>query len=415
MDNIFKEVENATTFNVADILKDIEGDNNVALDSEELLENDNQGVKTNEGAANDIKGQVEESKKNVTDQKKEGVNKDNIKGDNKAVSNSNEGDVDIDITKLEEIQEDLEQSKRLTKEHIETIKELIEQGILLPFDDDRPIEEYTKEDLVELIKANIEEVRESSSLDAIEEFLKNLPKELQFLNKYYITGGKDFTKVLKAFASYQDIKELTPGKDDELIVRLYLTHTKFGSEEEIEDEIKLLKDTNKLHDRAIKFKQKLDEIYDKIIEEQLKEQENLKKKKEELAKKYVDDVYKVVSKMEFPDDIKDDLISGLTLPNYKSLNGNSINKLGYLLEKYQFVEPRLDLVAEALFLLDKPDEYRKMLIEKGKKQAIQEMTRKLKTEQQAFKGGVSNDIPANDASAGRPLQKKTLRRNIFSR
>jgi hypothetical protein len=52
------------------------------------------------------------------------------------------------------------------------------------------------------------------------------------------------------------------------------------------------------------------------------------------------------------------LFSGLVQPNYPSISGKPTNLLGHLLEKYQFVEPRHDLIAEALWLLADPNGYK---------------------------------------------------------
>ena len=55
--------------------------------------------------------------------------------------------------------------------------------------------------------------------------------------------------------------------------------------------------------------------------------------------------------------------------------------MGHLLEKYQFVEPNYPLIAEALWLLSNPEEYRNNLARQGKNAAVEQTVRQLKTEQ----------------------------------
>jgi hypothetical protein len=112
------------------------------------------------------------------------------------------------------------------------------------------------------------------------------------------------------------------------------------------------------------------------------------------------------------------LYSGLVQPNYPSVSGKQTNLLGHLLEKYQFVEPRHDLIAEALWLLADPDGYRSELRGQGQSAAAVETARKLKTEQQAARSGAHvDDEPENNGH--QPSQRQPAlsrpRRNFFGR
>jgi hypothetical protein len=55
--------------------------------------------------------------------------------------------------------------------------------------------------------------------------------------------------------------------------------------------------------------------------------------------------------------------------------------LGHLLEKYQYVEPKHDLIAEALWLLADPEGYKAKIMEKGSNASVEKTVRTLKTEQ----------------------------------
>jgi len=90
--------------------------------------------------------------------------------------------------------------------------------------------------------------------------------------------------------------------------------------------------------------------------------------------------------------------------------------LGHLLEKYQWVEPRHDLIAEALWLLADPDGYKTKLREGAEKSAIEKTVRQLKTEEANKITSSSMDEDDNRASSREP--SRTLNRpkkNFFGR
>jgi hypothetical protein len=110
------------------------------------------------------------------------------------------------------------------------------------------------------------------------------------------------------------------------------------------------------------------------------------------------------------------LYSGLVAPNYPSISGKQTNLLGHLLEKYQWTEPRHDLIAEALWLLADPDGYKNKLRENAEKDATQKTVRMLKTEEaNKISSSVRDD---DDAPATRQTASRTLNRtkkNFFGR
>jgi len=75
------------------------------------------------------------------------------------------------------------------------------------------------------------------------------------------------------------------------------------------------------------------------------------------------------------------LYAGLVQPNYPSMSGRPTNMLGHLLEKYQYVEPRPDIIAEALWLLADPEGYRNKIKDTGKTEVVEKTVRQLKTEE----------------------------------
>ena len=303
----------------------------------------------------------------------------------------------------------------------ELAAKMIEEGSLVPFDDDKPLEEYTTKDFRELFEANFQERENKIRENTPKEFFQALPEELQIAAKYVADGGQDLKGLFRTLAHVEEIIELDPENeyDQEEIARQYLHATRFGTAEEIEAEIEDWRDLNKLGQKAQQFKPKLDAMQEQIIARQLAEQEVKKEQQEKAAKAYTDNVYSTLVTGELGG-IKLDkktqslLYSGLVQPNYPSISGKPTNLLGHLLEKYQFVEPNHSLIAEALWLLADPDGYKGRVREIGSKQATEKVVRQLKTEEQRK---IASSTPDED-EAPRKAPQRTIPRNqgnIFKR
>jgi hypothetical protein len=107
-------------------------------------------------------------------------------------------------------------------------------------------------------------------------------------------------------------------------------------------------------------------MQEEIVAAQLAEQEARKQQQEQAAQAYMQNVFETlrpaeINGLKLDKKTQAQLYSGLTQPQYPSISGRPTNLLGHLLEKYQFVEPNYGLIAEALWLLSNPDEYRSQL------------------------------------------------------
>lgn len=326
----------------------------------------------------------------------------------------------------EEEDEEAKSSKRGRKPiegMADVIQKLIREDKLVPFDDDKPFEEYSAKDWEELIEANLEEKANQVRKETPKQFFESLPQELQIAARYVANGGQDLKGLFATLAQVEESRELdvTKERDQELIIRDYLSATGYGSAEEIEEEIELWKDLGKLEAQALKFKPKLDKMQEEVVARKLEEQEMRRKQQEQASKQYMQNVYETLKEGSLGD-IKLDkktqslLYNGLVQPNYPSVSGKNTNLLGHLLEKYQFVEPNYTLISEALWLLSDPDGYKSKIMEKGSQKAIESTVRKLKTEQ-ANKGDASLGIEKAEEDTTRTSGKKKLTRtnNIFKR
>jgi hypothetical protein len=302
-------------------------------------------------------------------------------------------------------------------------QKMIEEGTLIPFDDEKPLEEYSTKDFRELFEANFQEREENLKKNVPKEFFNSLPEELQIAAKYVADGGQDLKGLFRTLAHVEEIVDLDPTNehDQEEIARQYLWATNFGTAEEIESEIQDWADMNKLEQKANQFKPKLDRMQEEIVARQLAEQEHKKEQQQKQAKAYTDSVYNTLAAGEIGG-VKLDkktqsvLYSGLVQPNYPSISGKNTNLLGHLLEKYQFVEPNHGLIAEALWLLQDPDGYRTRIKEQGSKAAVEKTVRSLKTEESRKLSSSSTNTGAGEDRSAKP--QRTISRqnaNIFRR
>ena len=312
---------------------------------------------------------------------------------------------------------------RITKEGIvELTNKLIDKGLIMPFDEDKPLDKYTLQDFEELIEANFQERERKVKEQTPAEFFDSLPEELQYAAKYVADGGQDLRSLFRTLAAVEEVKSLDPTEenDQENIVRSYLHATRFGSSEEIEEEIDAWRDRGELQAKANKFKPKLDAMQEKMVAQKLQQQEELRKQQEEQAQYYMASVYEVLEPGDL-NGVKLDrktqamLYSGLVQPAYPSISGRQTNLLGHLLEKYQYVEPNHGLIAEALWLLADPDGYKAKIKDSAKKETTEKHVRMLKTEQANKLAGSSN---TEDTDYTKPTKRNTIQRptqNFFKR
>ena len=331
----------------------------------------------------------------------------------------------LDNLEEEEVKEEKKETRGRKKISgiSDVFNKLIKDDKIVPFDDDKPLEDYTAKDWEELIEANLEEKANQVRRETPKQFFESLPQELQIAARYVADGGTDLKGLFSTLAQSEEKKSLDvkSENDQEVIIRDYLQATGYGTAEEIAEEIEVWKDLGKLEQQAMKFKPKLDKMQEKVIAQKLQEQEMRKKQQEQASKQYMENVYNTLKEGSLGD-IKVDrktqsmLYNGLVQPNYPSVSGRNTNLLGHLLEKYQFVEPNYTLISEALWLLSDPDGYKSKIMEKGAQKSVEKTVRKLKTEQ-ANAGGSSLGVQEREQETKQRSTKRKIPRsnNIFKR
>jgi hypothetical protein len=305
---------------------------------------------------------------------------------------------------------------------IELASKMIEEGVLFPFDDDKSLDEYTAKDFRELFEANMKEKEQQLSHDIPQQIFQSMPGEMQYLMDYISKGGTDVKGMMQQLAQVNEVMELDPSdsSDQELIVRQYLSLKGDMTQDEIEDEIATFKDMDRLEQKANQFKPKLEAVREKEVAKKIAEQEQQKQKQQAIANEFIDSVYGVLEKGELGG-VKLDrktqnmLYSGLVQPGYPSITGKPTNLLGHLLEKYQWVEPNHELIAEALWLLADPDGFKNKVKSQGTRVATEQTVRSLKTEEARRKSSAVVDRD-EDPVTNKP--KRTIQRsnkNMFQR
>jgi hypothetical protein len=310
---------------------------------------------------------------------------------------------------------------------VEAANRLIEKGVLAPFDDGKALADYTVDDFEELIQANIESKITTVAQEAPIELFKTLPEDVQAVVKYALDGGQDTKAVFNQLAKVHETFELDVEKeeDQESIIRQwYNALGTYDTIEELEDEINLIKDRGDLKKYAERYKPKLDAKQADIVQEKLKEQQQAKVRKEKAREQYSNTVIKTLQSanlngIPLNEKVQNMLYYGLTdSSRYQTAEGKPTNALGFLLEQHQFgANPNFSLVAEALWLLADPQNYKDSIKKTVEKATNEKTARLLRTEQGANRNASSSQIEQNDkpASATRKAPIQRTGKSIFSR
>ena len=318
------------------------------------------------------------------------------------------------------------ETKKRGRKKIEGIADVFDKLIksekIVPFDDDKPLADYSAKDWEELIDANLEEKANQVRNETPAKFFESLPDELKIAARYVFDGGKDLKGLFQTLAQVEETStiDVKSERGQERVIQEYLSATGYGTAEEIAEEIEVWKDLGKLEQQALKFQPKLQKMQEKVVAKKLQEQDMKKKQQEQASKDYMQNVYDTLKDGAL-NDIKIDkktqsmLYNGLVQPNYPSVSGRNTNLLGHLLEKYQFVEPNYALISEALWLLQDPEGYKSKIMEKGAQKTIEKTVRKLKTEQVNSGGSSLGVEQKEDTSVKRGSKKLRRQQNIFKR
>ena len=336
-------------------------------------------------------------------------------------------DIDDVIDSIDQSTEEEEKEEKRGRKKISGITDvfskLIKDDKIVPFDDDKELDDYTAKDWEELIQANLDEKANQVRRETPKQFFESLPEELQIAARYVADGGQDMKGLFATLASVEENRglDIKKEKDQERIITEYLSATGYGNSEEIAEEIEIWKDLGKLESQAGKFKPKLDKMQEKVVARKLQEQQLKKKQQEQASQQYMKNVYETlkggaIGEIKLDKKTQAMIYNGLVQPSYPSVSGKNTNLLGHLLEKYQFVEPNYGLISEALWLLQDPTGYKAKIMDKGAQASVEKTVRKLKTEQANAGGSASLGVKDSEPATQRTAKRKIPRaNNIFKR
>ena len=368
---------------------------------------------------------VSEEKKEVSqeDLEKAAETSETVEKTVTAKSKKTEVDIDkvLDLTEEEVEQTGAKRGRKKIEGMADVFNNLIKNDKIIPFDDEKPLDEYSPKDWEELIQANLDERANAVRKETPKQFFNSLPEELQIAARYVADGGTDLKGIFRELAKVEEVKEIDPKTESgqERIITDYLSATGYGDAQEIQEEIEIWKDLGKLEKQANKFKPKLDKMQEKVVAQRLQEQEMKKKQQQQASENYMKNVYNTLKDGKLGETKIDKktqslLYNGLVQPSYPSISGKNTNLLGHLLEKYQFVEPNYTLITEALWLLSDPQGYKTKIMERGETKAVEKTVRKLKTAESSK--NASTGIEEKEVKTTRTAKKKLPRQqNIFKR
>jgi hypothetical protein len=275
---------------------------------------------------------------------------------------------------------------------------LAEQGVISLYED---YEIKTKEDLVALVKDNIQDKLSEVNQNIFQEQLEALPPQFQSIMKYGLSGGTDVKSLLESWGEAERVfaLDITSDTGKEQVVRDYLRLTKYGSDEEINQDIQTWKDLGTLDKKAEAFKPKLEEHQMRVIAAKEKEADDVRQQELQYTQQYIKAVGQVLSKED---------INGLKLdkqtkqfiyqnvqPIYQSqLTGKPIDALEAVVEELKYGQnANPEFYSQLLLFATQPEVFMETLKLQLKNNVTIEQERKLRKQ---VKEGISGTPIDND-------------------
>ena len=297
---------------------------------------------------------------------------------------------------------------------LDYIKEKIDSKEFVTFDDydeKVPVDEYLSKlpikDLKALADENLKLKEETFKREIPAQFYESLSPDAKIVYEYEANGGTDYKSLYRALGEVRQLADLDPTKEahQEEIVHEYLRNANTDwSDDEVKGQIEEWKDLGLIEKKAVQLKPKLDKMKEQIVQYQLEEQRQFAEQRRLAAETYIQNVYTALKPAEIGG-IKIDgktqtsLYNGLVNAGYDSVSGGKTNRLGHLLEKFQYREPDYQKIAKVLWLLEDEKGYEDALMKKGANAQVEQTVKKLKTEQGNRSSSTSFDDGGNASRA----------------
>lgn len=239
----------------------------------------------------------------------------------------------------------------------------------------------TFDELKELIDANKKFEVEESKKAWEAETLNDLSPQVKSIMEYAKAGGKDVTPLLEAWGTVESISQLDPNNihDAEELVR-YDLETKGLDQDDIEEQIELLKGSNKLQNKAANLKPKLEEQEIARIE-QIEEQQRQRTAQLQANKvKYQQNMSKAIDSVFSDKTVSSTIKHSIFEPVYESAFRPGLKVTGFQrsLEEIQLDPSRNEHFAEVALLVSDRDKFFEVYGNKIKRDVTADTVKKLK-------------------------------------
>lgn len=239
----------------------------------------------------------------------------------------------------------------------------------------------TFDELKELINENKKYEVEESKKAWEAETLNDLSPQVKSIMEYAKAGGKDVTPLLEAWGTVESISQLDPNNihDAEELVR-YDLETKGLDQDDIEEQIELLKGSNKLQNKAANLKPKLEEQEIARIE-QMEEQQRQRTAQLQANKvKYQQNMSKAIDSVFSDKTVSSTIKHSIFEPVYESAFRPGLKVTGFQrsLEEIQLDPSRNEHFAEVALLVSDRDKFFEVYGNKIKRDVTADTVKKLK-------------------------------------
>lgn len=267
---------------------------------------------------------------------------------------------------------------------------LVSDGVLAGFEDDSKINSIA--DLKNLINGNKEQWTTEAKEQAVSEYEADIPEPLKFVIDYAKKGGSDFKTLFSLLGQNEEIREynLEKVEDQRAIVRNYYS-SQGWTEDEIDEELIGLVESERLKNASQRLKPKLDQVVQTQLQDQAKQQEYIAQQQQKAKRFYVDNVTETLKagalgEMKLSKQDQKDIYDALVVESYDSYGGKT-NRLGALLDKIQYAEPNYELLAKVTMYLSDPDGFEKRMKDGVNTEVTAKTVKKIKVDQSKQKIG----------------------------
>ena len=248
-------------------------------------------------------------------------------------------------------------------------------------DNDKFIVPKTFDELKELINENKKHEIEENKKKWETESTNDLSPQVKSIMEYAKNGGKDVTPLLEAWSTVESITNLDPNNpsDAEDLVR-YNLETKGLEEDEINEQIELLKTSNKLVTRALDLKPKLEKIETERIAQMEEQQKARQKELQENKLKYQTNMTKAIDTTFTDKNVSSIVKKSILEPTYDSSFRPGLKVTGFQksLEDLQLDPTKNNHFAEVALLATDREKFFELFGKEIKKEVTAETVKKLK-------------------------------------